>query len=584
MTTKPKGKKYRIRRSGSLAEPLNPTDKPANAPGTGKSSEKTAAPAAGGKGLGDMPFAQTEDGFGDERYPTAGPAKKAAGAKPAAGRTPSAQAEAGQQDSARPQAPEDEDAIEAALESIRNEGLTGRQLRMARRVALKHGLKPRSDVDAIRLLRAKGIDPFKRSTMLELVVPEGEEPSPGARNLPQTVDEDGHLPSTEVLAEDVRAREIRAIQRDIARRRRRAVFMLAARLALFVFLPTFLVGVYYYNYATPLYATRSEFLVQKASSGGGGSLGSLFSGTSFANSQDSITVQSYLQSRDAMLRLDKDVGFISHFSQDFVDPLLRLESDSSKEEAYRLYKKMVKIGFDPTEGLVKMEVIAADPQTSALFSRALIAYAEEQVDNLTQRLRKDQMKGSRESYEEAERKMLAAQEKVLTLQEKLGIIDPVSETATLMGQIATFETQLQEKSLQLQQLLDNDRPNQARVDGVRGDIKRLEALVAQLRSQLTDSGTETSSLARVSAELKMAQTELEMRTTMMQQALQQLETARIEANRQVRYLSLGVRPTPPDEPTYPRKFENTLVALFIFSGIYLMFSLTASILREQVSA
>ncbi len=586
MTTKPKGKKYRIRRSGSLAEPLNPAEKPANAPGTGKSGEKTAAPATGGKGLGDMPFAQTEDGFGDERFPTAGPARKTAGANPAAAHKTSGQAQAGQQETARPQEPEDEDedAIEAALEAIRNEGLTGRQLRMARRVAQKHGLKPRSDLDAIRLLRAKGIDPFKRSTMLELVVPEGEEPAPGARNLPQTVDKDGHLPSTEVLAEDARAREIRAIQRDIARRRRRAVFMLTARLALFVFLPTFLVGVYYYNYATPLYATRSEFLVQKASSGGGGSLGSLFSGTSFANSQDSITVQSYLQSRDAMLRLDKDVGFISHFSQDFVDPLLRLEPDSSNEEAYRLYKKMVKIGFDPTEGLVKMEVIAADPQTSALFSRALIAYAEEQVDNLTQRLRKDQMKGSRDSYEEAERKMLAAQEKVLTLQEKLGIIDPVSETATLMGQIATFETQLQEKSLQLQQLLDNDRPNQARVEGVRGDIKRLEALVAQLRSQLTDSGTETSSLARVSAELKMAQTELEMRTTMMQQALQQLETARIEANRQVRYLSLGVRPTPPDEPTYPRKFENTLVALFIFSGIYLMISLTASILREQVSA
>jgi capsular polysaccharide transport system permease protein len=38
------------------------------------------------------------------------------------------------------------------------------------------------------------------------------------------------------------------------------------------------------------------------------------------------------------------------------------------------------------------------------------------------------------------------------------------------------------------------------------------------------------------------------------------------------------------EPSYPRKFENTVLAFLIFSGIYLMISLTASILREQVSS
>ena len=58
----------------------------------------------------------------------------------------------------------------------------------------------------------------------------------------------------------------------------------------------------------------------------------------------------------------------------------------------------------------------------------------------------------------------------------------------------------------------------------------------------------------------------------------------VEANKQVRYLSLGVRPVAPDEPTYPRAFEDTLLAFLIFSGIYLMLSLTASILREQVSS
>jgi len=37
------------------------------------------------------------------------------------------------------------------------------------------------------------------------------------------------------------------------------------------------------------------------------------------------------------------------------------------------------------------------------------------------------------------------------------------------------------------------------------------------------------------------------------------------------------------DPSYPRVFENTLLAFLIFSGIYLMLSITASVLREQMS-
>ena len=84
--------------------------------------------------------------------------------------------------------------------------------------------------------------------------------------------------------------------------------------------------------------------------------------------------------------------------------------------------------------------------------------------------------------------------------------------------------------------------------------------------------------------LQIAQADLSTRQLLLAQALQSMETSRIEANRQVRYLSLGVRPVAPDEPTYPRAFENTMVTMLIMLGIYLMVSMTAAILREQVSS
>jgi capsular polysaccharide transport system permease protein len=114
-------------------------------------------------------------------------------------------------------------------------------------------------------------------------------------------------------------------------------------------------------------------------------------------------------------------------------------------------------------------------------------------------------------------------------------------------------------------------------------IATLEDEIARLRARMTQTGADGLSLPEVQSELLIAQANVETRQLMLATTLEQLETARIEANRQVRYLSLSVQPVAPDRPAYPRAFENTLVTLLIFAGIYLMISMTVAILREQVS-
>lgn len=102
-----------------------------------------------------------------------------------------------------------------------------------------------------------------------------------------------------------------------------------------------------------------------------------------ATQQGSIPVQSYLLSCDLLARLDDDLGFRAHFEGDNIDELQRLTPDSSNEDTYKLYQRMVRMGYEPTEGVIKTEVIAADPATGEAFANALIGYAEEQVDQLT---------------------------------------------------------------------------------------------------------------------------------------------------------------------------------------------------------
>jgi capsular polysaccharide transport system permease protein len=446
----------------------------------------------------------------------------------------------------------------------------------------------------VRLLRRAGIDPFQRANMIDIVAGNGADPAQGAqtsRELAPIPVSPGKMPIKPITATSPQARaehgligEVQKIQRDILRRRRRKGILLAVRLFFFVGLPTLFAAWYYYRIATPFYATRAEFVIQQSESMGGTGLGSLFTGTQFATSQDSIAVQGYLQSRDAMMRLDQDMGFRAHFSGANVDPLQRLAPDATAEATYKVYKRNIKISYDPTEGLVRLEVAATDPQTAVAFSKALIGYAEEQVDHLTRRLRDDQMEGARESYDEAEQKMLVAQRRVVELQEKYKVLSSEVEVSMIAGQIAELEGQLMQERLALAQMESNETPNLARMDPVKRRIDTLDDEIRSLRAKLTEDGVGGLSLAKVQSELLVAQADVQTRQLLLAQALQQLETARIEANRQVRYLSLSVNPSPPDEASYPRAFENTMVVLLIFSGIYLMISMTVAILREQMTA
>jgi capsular polysaccharide transport system permease protein len=303
-----------------------------------------------------------------------------------------------------------------------------------------------------------------------------------------------------------------------------------------------------------------------------------------ATQQDSITVQSYLASRAALSRLDQDHGFRAHFSDPGIDEVQRLAPDASNEELFDLYKKRVKISYDPTEGILRMEVIATTPEASQLFSTALIDYAEEQVDQLTLRLREDQMAGALQSYESAEKRRADALAEWLKTQEETTILDPAAESGALISQISALESQRQQKQLSLSGKLSVARPNQAQVDGLRADIASYDALIETLRGQMTSTTAGGGSVAANNTKLRLAEENYAFQTVLVQQALTQMEVAQVEANRQVRYLSIGVEPVAPDEATYPRAFENSILAFLIFAGIYLMISLTASILREQVTA
>ena len=567
MTTRPKARRFRLRLNDALSL-RKPGPSEAEAEAGGVQDPAPARPRT------PEPVADT-----GQAYPSPRPAAARAPAVPA----PPAAASHGADVELSPTA-------EAELEQLRAEGLTGRQLRLAMRVAQRHGIKATSGIEAVRLLRQRGIDPFGQAALMDMIrnpanATGRELATIGAPQLPKAIRQPG-VPGPVMPPPEQRAAEVARIREEISSRRKRRSFLMATRLAVFVVLPTLLAAWYFFVIATPLYATNSAFIIQQAepSAPSGGGLGGLLGGGSpLGGVQDSVTVQSFLQSREAMRRLDAQEGFKAHFSDPAIDPLRRLAAGATDEAAYRLYRRNVQISFDPTEGIIKMEVSATDPATSERFSRALIALAEQQVDQLTQRLRENQMRDAMENFERAEDSTFEAQMQVLELQERFQVLNSEVEVSLLTQQITALERQLNDERLSLEDLNSNARPNAARLAQVERRIGALEAQIAALRASLTQGAGEGMSLARIQRELVMAEADVATRQMILAQTIQQLESARIEANRQVRYLSVGVSPVAPDEAAYPRSLANTALAFLCFAGIYLMVSMTTSVLREQVT-
>lgn len=486
--------------------------------------------------------------------------------------------------------------------------ITPRHRRLALRQIRQMGLNAENGDDALRQLSARGIDILDYLERNASKIQKGRNQSFSASEDQQNVvdAEDtshdnspnlGALPVPKEPADtaqrqkkspqdilEERTRKVAAIQRDLVRRRRKRLRALALRLIVLVFLPTALVSYYYWVVASDMFETNSAFVIQKSDSpGGAGGLGDILAGTGFANSQDSIVVQDYLQSRDAFNRLEQDHNFTAHFKNPKLDSVQRLAADASLDKSYALYQNVISIGYDPTEGLIRMTVIASDPQTSQKFSEALVSYAEERVDGLTHEARGDQLLDAEKRYKVAEIKRLAAQQQVLELQQQRGVLSADVELQLQMQIINQLEVKAETQRLSLAELLDNASPRQSNVGVLQREISRLEERIKIRRADLTEASEGSISLARVGAELLAAETELATRQLLEQESLSALEISRLEADRQSRYLSLAYSPVAPVDATYPKKFENTILAFLVFGGIYIMLSLTVSILREQMS-
>ncbi|MEM7176155.1 MAG: hypothetical protein AAGD47_10975 [Pseudomonadota bacterium] len=383
----------------------------------------------------------------------------------------------------------------------------------------------------------------------------------------------------------LRAERVEAIRRDLVKRRRRKGIGMLTRLFFLVLVPTLVVAWFLWERATPLYESVSTFAVQSAeggvAGGSGGLLGRFLGGKAGGN--DPIAVQSFILSRDVLKRLNQDYDFDAHYQNPDFDYFHRLPRDVKSEDAFDFYLRMVNVSFDPSEGILEMTVKAATAADAQRFSNAIIGYAEEMVDNLSDPIRAATLKDAEANLESAEERLKQAHVAQADLREKLDVFSIEIEVSKEMQIISALEIELEGLNAKLTNLRRVTDESDPRVQRLSTQVETLEGQIAARQDKITGAQIVDDSLADTNVALQSANFEVTAATTLFSSAIETYEAARLDITRQHRYLAMIVQPSLPDEATYPKKIQTTALAFLIFLGGYILLSLTFSLIREQAS-
>jgi capsular polysaccharide transport system permease protein len=351
---------------------------------------------------------------------------------------------------------------------------------------------------------------------------------------------------------------------------------------LWVGLPTLAGLLYFAVLATDLYESESKYTIQGADLRSVGGIDSLFGALASGGAvseHDARTVQEYIMSRDVLRRLDQEEGFIAHYSDSALDLVRRIPPDATFEEAFEHYLDVVDIRYDTRSGVSTLRVKATTAADAQRFALAILRYAEQMVNDMSERARLDRMEFARREVVAGEGRLAQARYAILELQREGAEIDPKESASAVMSIRTQLDGELSNVRAELRQTESFMRPDSHQVQVLKQRIASLEEQIARENLKLVDP--QSSSLSASIARFEPLVLEKEFAEKAYESALASLEIARTEAAQQHRYLTIVVNPSVPDQTTHPKRMLGILAVFALSAVAFGIFSLLIAAAREH---
>lgn len=340
-----------------------------------------------------------------------------------------------------------------------------------------------------------------------------------------------------------------------------------------------LVSVYWFVIAQDRYVSRATVVLESPQVASPElSFASLIGGGA-GNTQDLLLLREHLLSVDMLKRIEQDLDFRSHYSQNG-DLFARLRNPEGPiEDLHKYFQRRVEVELDEYAGVLNIHVQAYTPEFAHQLASLLLEAGEDHMNEMGHRLAEEQVRFLEVQIERLQERFDEARAALLTFQNEHGLVSPSSTVESLNQVVATLEGDLARLQAQRNALSSYQSQQSADMRRAQSEIIALRDQIETQRDRLAQAAGD--SLNRISAEYQTLELRAQFAQETYSSALAALESTRLEAARQLKQVSVLQSPLFPEYPTEPSRLYNSSVFAIITIFLTFIFSMMMMIIRDH---
>lgn len=348
-----------------------------------------------------------------------------------------------------------------------------------------------------------------------------------------------------------------------------------------VVVPNLILFFYLTCIASPQYISEAHFMVRGEHSTGGMPLTMMMQGLGeTVTSDDTYAVQDYLLSRDAMKLLEEKHGLTQVFSPkgaDFIARFPNWYSRNDQESFYRYYKSHVRAQIDADTSLSVLTVRSFSPDDSQRIAKALLAAAENLVNDINRRQRSTLVDASQKEVDATLGQLRELQLHLAAFRNTNAVIDPEKQSLPLISTQYALQSLLTSTQMRLDQTRQTT-PDSPAISVYEHQIDILHTELAAASARLTGN---THSLVPQLTDYDSLTIQRQILEKVLLSEVASLESAKARADHQMVFLEEVVQPDKPDYPVYPAFGRMMAISIACFYGLYVMGRLLVAGAREH---
>ncbi|MCJ2062898.1 capsule biosynthesis protein [Methylobacterium sp. J-088] len=356
------------------------------------------------------------------------------------------------------------------------------------------------------------------------------------------------------------------------------------RISLFVLLPTLVVGLYLFGFASNQYVAEAQFTVRgNVEPMENISLGQYTNLIQKHNSQDSFIVRDYIASQTMVESLEKSIGLSKMFSRQEADFWTRFDPTDPIEDLTQYWRTHVIAHIDSISGVIRLSVRAFTPEDALTIAREVVTRSEALINDISKRAQADMVVQAETDARTAQERLSKAHIALQSFRNQWGVIDPVKSAEGTLATLTLLKKDKLKAENDLQVLRSSSLDERSRsIQTLVANITAIDQQMKILQDEMTSSGAAGgANLTEALLQYEGLLVERTIAEKLEESAHLLLDRARVAASKQHIFLATFVPPVLPTDSLYPERGHTLLVAFFCFFVIWSSSSLLIAGIRDQ---